>query len=77
MIVLTLWLGAIQGALAAGPDVSRPFLHPLFCDHLVLQREAKVPIWGWASPGIKVTVRFAGQTKHLPSPKQTESGWCA
>jgi len=40
-----------------------PFVHPLFSDHVVLQRHAKVPIWGWASPGTKFTVKFAGQTK--------------
>ena len=30
---------------------------------MVLQREAAVPIWGWAEPGEKVTVALAGQTK--------------
>ena len=38
-------------------------MHPLFCDHAVLQRGAKVPVWGWAPPGTKVTVTFAGQKK--------------
>lgn len=32
-----------------------------FGDHMVLQREMPVPIWGTASPGDKVTVAFAGQ----------------
>jgi sialate O-acetylesterase len=31
--------------------------------HMVLQRDAKVPIWGWANTGEKVTVTFAGQSK--------------
>lgn len=31
--------------------------------HMVLQRDQPVPIWGWASPGEKVTVDFAGQRK--------------
>lgn len=35
----------------------------LFSDHMVLQREKPVPVWGWADPGEKVTVEFAGQTK--------------
>jgi sialate O-acetylesterase len=38
-----------------------PLLHPLFTDHLVLQRDAPVPVWGWASAASRVTVRFAGQ----------------
>src|SRR6185369_1874495 len=35
----------------------------IFGDHLVLQRERTVPIWGEASPGEQVTVEFAGQKK--------------
>lgn len=42
---------------------AHPFLHPLFCDHAVLQRELSVPVWGWSQPGDKVTVSFAGQTR--------------
>lgn len=33
----------------------------IFSDGMVLQREKPVPIWGWAKPGEKVTVKFAGQ----------------
>jgi len=32
-------------------------------DHMVLQRDKPVPIWGTAEPGEKVTVRFAGRSK--------------
>ncbi len=32
-------------------------LHPLFTDHMVLQRGVSAPIWGWASPGEKVSVK--------------------
>jgi sialate O-acetylesterase len=31
--------------------------------HMVLQRAQLCPIWGWADPGEKVTVEFAGQKK--------------
>lgn len=30
---------------------------------MILQRDAQVPIWGWASEGETITVSFAGQTK--------------
>jgi len=40
-------------------DVSLP---AIISDHAVLQRGAKVPIWGWAEPGEEVTVSFTGQT---------------
>lgn len=32
-------------------------------DHMVLQQKQANPIWGWDTPGTKVTVDFAGQTK--------------
>jgi len=35
----------------------------VFCDNMVLQRDAAVPVWGWAKPGQRVTVQFAGQTQ--------------
>lgn len=41
---------------AATADVSVP---AVFSDHMVLQRDLPVPVWGTASPGEAVTVRFA------------------
>jgi len=35
---------------------------PLFGEHMVLQRDRPVPVWGDAAPGERVTVEFAGQT---------------
>jgi sialate O-acetylesterase len=34
-----------------------------FTDHMVLQCDMKVPVWGTAEPGEIVTVEFAGQKK--------------
>ena len=34
-----------------------------FTDHMILQRQAEVPVWGFDAPGAQVTVEFAGQTK--------------
>lgn len=50
--------GAIS--VAAFADVKLP---ALFTDHMVLQREAKLPFWGWADPGEQVTVATPNQTK--------------
>ena len=47
-------------ALCARADVTLP---AIFSDHLVLQREAAVPIWGVAAPGEDVTVSVADQSK--------------
>lgn len=38
-------------------------LPTVFSDHMVLQRDRKVPVWGTAAPGTAVTVEFAGQNK--------------
>ena len=45
-------------ALCAQADVK---LHNLFTDHMVLQRDIAVPVWGWADDGEKVTVEFRGK----------------
>jgi sialate O-acetylesterase len=34
----------------------------LFSDHVVLQRQKPIPVWGWAKAGEKVKVTFAQQT---------------
>lgn len=39
-------------------DVTLP---AIFSDHMILQRDQKVPVWGFAEDGEKVTVSFAGQ----------------
>ncbi len=36
-------------------------LHNLFQSNMVLQRDKPIRIWGWATPGEKVTVTFAGE----------------
>ena len=28
-----------------------PFVHPLFTDDMVLQRDVPAPVWGWSTPG--------------------------
>jgi sialate O-acetylesterase len=45
------------------PGVARAAvtLAPVFSDHMVLQREKEVPVWGTATAGEKVTVEYAGK----------------
>lgn len=38
-------------------------LATIFSDHMVLQRDKPVPVWGWADPGERIRVAFAGQTQ--------------
>lgn len=46
--------------LLAQSEVKLP---AVFTDHLILQRDATVPVWGWAKDGEEVAVEFAGQKK--------------
>lgn len=49
---------ALYGVVAtAGAAVRLP---ALFSDHMVLQRDRAVPVWGWAAPGEHVAVSFGG-----------------
>ncbi|NIP84696.1 MAG: 9-O-acetylesterase [Planctomycetales bacterium] len=50
-------------ALSPSPAPAEFRLPRVFSDHMVLQRDAPLPIWGWANAGEKVTVRFADQEK--------------
>jgi sialate O-acetylesterase len=60
-LLLVSWSGTGSPSWGAEPkpDASaRPFVHPLFTDNLVVQRDCPVPVWGWAEPGQPVTVRL-------------------
>src|SRR5437660_622947 len=73
-IVAAALLAVCFTAPAAEPP-NRPLLHPLFCDHAVLQRDAAVPVWGWTKPGARVTVEFAGQKRTAVA--DAEGKWTA
>jgi sialate O-acetylesterase len=45
------------------PCLAALSLPSVFSDHMVLQREQPVPVWGKTDPGATVTVEFADQTK--------------
>jgi hypothetical protein len=38
-------------------------VHNLFQSNMVIQRERPIPIWGWASPGEKITATLGSETK--------------
>ncbi|KAA0992931.1 sialate O-acetylesterase [Dyadobacter aurulentus] len=41
----------------------------LFSDHVVLQRQKPIPVWGWAKAGEKVKVNLAGQSVDVKADK--------
>lgn len=45
----------------------------LVSDRMVLQRDTELKIWGWASPGEKITVRFQG--KHYDTETDARGDW--
>jgi sialate O-acetylesterase len=61
LLLLIVFFAGLAYPVVAATEL--PLLHPLFCDHAVLQRDAPVPVWGWTTPGAKVVVTFAGQTR--------------
>jgi len=47
----------------AGTSSAAIKLPAIISDHAVLQRQTKVPIWGWAAPSEEITVTVAGQSQ--------------
>src|SRR4030042_1917664 len=46
-----------------GPIATQIKLPALFSDHMVLQQDKPVKVWGWAEPGGVVTATFRGEKK--------------
>ncbi len=57
-----LTLSALCSTLGLSAETQSLQLPSIFGDHMVLQRDAPLPIWGWSKPGEKVVVQFAGQS---------------
>ena len=51
------------GSAACASDVGDGFrAHNLFQSNMVIQRSKPIDVWGWSTPGDKITVTFAGKT---------------
>ena len=66
--LLLAWLALGSSLLAADLRLASPL-----SDHMVLQREKPVAVWGWADAGEAVTVAFAGQSKTVTA--DAEGKW--
>lgn len=55
-----LFFALLLSPLLARAEIKLP---AFIADHMILQRDVAVPVWGWAKPGEEVSVSFAGQTK--------------
>lgn len=55
------------------PQVQHIRLPRMFCDGMVLQRDARIPIWGWATPGCKVKVEL--NNHHATATADEDGNW--
>jgi len=62
----------LLGVIAAQAEVRLP---SIISDHMVLQCDQPVPVWGWGDAGERVTVEFAGQSKTATA--NAEGKWMA
>ena len=56
-LLLAMGLTAAVATPMLRADVTLP---KVFTDHMVLQREQPIPVWGWAEPAEKISVSLAG-----------------
>ena len=60
LVLAATFFGAVR--LAAQAPVHELQLPPLFSDHMVVQRDVTIPVWGWAPPRARVTVKLDERT---------------
>ena len=63
LALLCISLFTLMSSVAQAEPATPLLLNPLFSDHMVLQRESPVPVWGEAAAGALVSVSFGGQTR--------------
>lgn len=52
---------------------SQPTLAPIFADHMVMQRDKPIQVWGWGKPNEKISVAFKAQ--NLSTKANKEGKW--
>ena len=68
---LSVFTALLFAAVSVRADVT---LNAIFDEHMVLQRDIPVAVYGKAEPGEKVTVDFAGQIQSASTDK--DGAWC-
>ncbi|MFA6109030.1 MAG: 9-O-acetylesterase, partial [Candidatus Latescibacterota bacterium] len=51
-----LFAALVAATLCCGNAAAEVRLPALFGDHMVLQREQPIRVWGWAAPGEPITI---------------------
>ncbi|MFH1732588.1 MAG: chitobiase/beta-hexosaminidase C-terminal domain-containing protein [Planctomycetota bacterium] len=58
-------LGLVLAAVLSAPAAADVSLPSVIGSHMVLQQDMPIKVWGWASPGERVTVELAGNTASM------------
>jgi sialate O-acetylesterase len=61
--VLTPWVAPRPVNVADHPARRRLEAAHLFADHMILQCDQPIPVWGWSEPAESVAIAFAGQRR--------------
>ena len=72
LLILCTLAFAAAPARTATPE-ERPFLAPVFTDHMVLQRGKPNTFWGWTTPGARVSVAIA--ERHAAAHADSTGRW--
>src|SRR5215208_7157947 len=59
--MLRTWLASFLLLATAAPAVADPRLPAIFSDHMVLQQQMPLGVWGWAAPDERIEVRLRAQ----------------
>ncbi|MCP4310109.1 MAG: sialate O-acetylesterase [Bacteroidetes bacterium] len=71
-MLFLLVLGLFLGSAMSASDLKLP---SLIGDHMVLQRNSTVNIWGWASPGDVISVQTSWDGHNYEATTDTEGNW--
>ncbi len=68
------WFMALVLCAAAAPALAEVSVPHVFSDHMVLQQQRDVPVWGKANPGEKVSVQL-GQNAPVSATADNDGKW--
>ena len=74
LVILVLAAAALLPERNYAADAAPLRLPSIFGDHMVLQRDMPVPVWGWAEPGETVEVT-AGDVTASTKADGVAGGW--
>src|SRR4029079_15684557 len=67
------WVTVLLVLLAAAPAAADPRLPAIFSDHMVLQQQMPIGVWGWAAPDERIEVRL--RTQRVVTPADRDGRW--